>query len=122
MGRTPEGESAGVVIELLQFNPFTKPAWAPDAVSVPSRRIEMPSRFATLGRPSFWIGVGLAPGLFLRFYHAGRNPLIWHDEAALVINLLLKYYSELLGPLYWVQPAPPFFLWSERSMVLLHGE
>jgi hypothetical protein len=61
-------------------------------------------------------------GLLLRGYHYLRNPAMWHDEAALVLNVLGKSFSELLGPLYFSEAAPPLFLWAEKVLVLLLGE
>jgi hypothetical protein len=55
-------------------------------------------------------------GLALRTFHFLRNPSVWHDEAALVLNVLQKGYAELLGPLRFSEAAPPLFLWSERAV------
>src|SRR6266404_4589599 len=61
-------------------------------------------------------------GLFLRLHHYLRNPSMWHDEAALVLNVFNKGFRELLGPLLFSQAAPPLFLWIERSVFLVLGE
>ncbi len=60
-------------------------------------------------------------GLALRIYHLLRVPPLWHDEAALVINVMNLSYEELLGPLSHHLPAPPGFLWAERLMVQCFG-
>ena len=51
-----------------------------------------------------------------------RNPSLWHDEAALVLNVIGKGFAELLGPLFYSEAAPPLFLWAERAAVLLLGD
>src|SRR5438552_12039300 len=60
--------------------------------------------------------------LVLRSYHCLRVPAVWHDEAALVVNLLDKDFVGLLGPLRWHEAAPPLFLWIERAVVLILGD
>jgi hypothetical protein len=47
---------------------------------------------------------------------------MWHDEAALVLNVLNKSLVELLGPLGFHEAAPPLFLWIERWVTLLLGD
>jgi hypothetical protein len=61
-------------------------------------------------------------GLGLRVYHYLRDPVMWHDEAAAVVNVLEKSWCELLGPLYWANPTPPLFLWAERAVFLALGD
>jgi hypothetical protein len=60
-------------------------------------------------------------GLFFRGYHYLRQPSVWHDEAALLVNVLRLDYREQLGPLIWHEAAPPLFLWAERTMFLAFG-
>ncbi len=62
----------------------------------------------------FLVGLGLA----VRAYHYFRNPPMWHDEAALVLNVLGKSFHDLLGPLFFAEAAPPLFLWVERALAL----
>jgi len=64
----------------------------------------------------------VALGLSLRLYHYARNPSMWHDEAALVLNVLGKNLRDLLGPLFFGEAAPPLFLWIERGAVELFGD
>ena len=61
-------------------------------------------------------------GLTLRAYHYGRNPSVWHDEAALILNVISKSFVGLLGPLYFAEAGPPLFLWLERAARLLLGD
>jgi hypothetical protein len=61
-------------------------------------------------------------GLALRCYHYLRDPSMWHDEAALVLNVLGKSFTDLLGPLYFSEAAPPLFLWIEKAMAGLLGD
>ncbi len=67
-----------------------------------------------------WPIVGL--GLLLRLLHYVRDPAVWHDEAALVVNVLGKGFGDLLGPLFYAEAAPPLFLWIERVALLLLGD
>src|SRR5262249_26208228 len=55
-------------------------------------------------------------------YHYLRDPSMWHDEAALVLNVLDKGFLGLLGPLSFAEAAPPLFLWIERAVTLLFGD
>jgi hypothetical protein len=61
-------------------------------------------------------------GLLLRGYHYLRNPSVWHDEAALILNVLGKNFAELLGPLFFHEASPPLFLWIEKGLTLLLGD
>ena len=61
-------------------------------------------------------------GCVLRLFHFLRDPSLWHDEAALVVNVLNKDFAALLGPLQWNEAAPPLFLWLERAAVLAFGD
>ncbi|HUY93498.1 MAG TPA: hypothetical protein VMV10_32525 [Pirellulales bacterium] len=69
-----------------------------------------------------WIRWLVAFGLALRTYHYLRGPSLWHDEAALVVNVLEKSFAELLGPLWFSEAAPPLFLWLEKAASLLLGD
>ena len=64
----------------------------------------------------------VAVGLALRGYHYLRNPPLWHDEAALVVNVVSRGWGELLGTLKHAEAAPPLFLWLERAVVLTVGD
>ncbi|HEX7376631.1 MAG TPA: glycosyltransferase family 87 protein [Pirellulales bacterium] len=66
--------------------------------------------------------VFVALGILLRLYHYLRNPSLWHDEAALVVNVLDKSFAELLGALTFSEAAPPLFLWLEKCAVVIGGE
>ena len=69
-----------------------------------------------------WTRWLVAFGLVLRAYHYLRGPSLWHDEAALVMNVLDKSFAELLGPLMFSEAAPPLFLWLEKGVSLLLGD
>ncbi|HMF18707.1 MAG TPA: glycosyltransferase family 39 protein [Gemmataceae bacterium] len=73
-------------------------------------------------KPEFWTWALVGLGLGLRLFHYLRDPSIWHDEAALIVNVLGKNFQELLGPLFLSEAGPPLFLWLERAMVLLFGD
>ncbi len=70
-----------------------------------------------------WLGSSiLAFGLALRLYHYARNPALWHDEAANVINILGKSFAGLLGPLRGWATGPPLFLWLQKCVTLGLGD
>lgn len=73
-------------------------------------------------RPFPWVLCLVALGLGFRCYHYLINPSMWHDEAALVLNVLNKGFGDLLGPLLFSEAAPPLFLWVERAVVLILGD
>ncbi|VTS05095.1 hypothetical protein [Tuwongella immobilis] len=47
-----------------------------------------------------------------------RDPAVWHDESALIMNVLNLSFSEMLGPLLYYEAAPPAFLAVERAVAL----
>ncbi|HSI11034.1 MAG TPA: hypothetical protein VK961_03270 [Chthoniobacter sp.] len=61
-------------------------------------------------------------GLLLRLYHYGRNPSMWHDEAATVMNVLTKSFAGLLGPLDVSATGPTLFLWIQKGVSLALGD
>src|SRR5258707_1918297 len=69
-----------------------------------------------------WTRCLLALGLSLRLFHYLRDPSMWHDEAALVLNVVGQSFTGLLGPLLFSEAAPPLFLWLEKVVVLLLGD
>jgi hypothetical protein len=73
-------------------------------------------------KPEVWRRCALALGLGLRLYHYAQNPSVWHDEAALLVNVLGKGFRDLVGPLTFGEAAPPLFLWLERAMSRLAGD
>src|SRR6516164_519721 len=72
-------------------------------------------------KPELWTRVAIIAGVALRVYHYARNPSMWHDEAALVLNVIGKGFKALLGPLYFHEAASPLFLWIERAVHLTLG-
>lgn len=79
------------------------------------------TRSASWPKPSAvaWV---LGAGLLLRLTHYLLNHTIWYDEAVLLANVLGKEYLRLLGPLDSEVAAPPFFLWSLRTIALTVGD
>jgi hypothetical protein len=64
----------------------------------------------------------LALGLGLRSFHYLRKPSVWHDEAALILNVMERDCLGLLGPLRFHEAAPPLFLWLERAIFRIGGD
>jgi hypothetical protein len=67
-----------------------------------------------------WLCVGV--GIVLRLIPWGRNPPLWQDEAALVLNVLHLNFADYFGPLIHHQAAPPLFLAMERVALLTLGD
>ena len=82
----------------------------------------MSPRFGRLAGVLPGFGILLAVGLGLRCYHYLSNPPVWHDEEALMVNVLTKGFGEHLGPLYYSEAAPPGFLWAEKLVALTAGD
>lgn len=61
-------------------------------------------------------------GLALLTFHSLRQPALWHDEAAMVLNVLVKDLSEVCGPLLYYSSNPPLFLCLERLALLTLGD
>ncbi len=61
-------------------------------------------------------------GVIMRSIQFGRDPSMWHDEAALVLNVIHKGFMALLGPLLHAEAAPPLFLWVERAVLVVLGD
>src|SRR6516225_3417873 len=64
----------------------------------------------------------LALGLALRGFHYLRGRADWHDDAALVVNVLSLGFGDLLGPLRFHEAAPPLFLWLLKAASLVLGD
>lgn len=67
-----------------------------------------------------WLCVGL--GVVLRVIPWARNPPLWQDEAALVLNVIHLGFADYFGPLLHHQAAPPLFLALERTALLSFGD
>ena len=59
---------------------------------------------------SSWLALWVIVGLVLRLIHYVRSPSVWHDEAALIVNVIDLDFARLLGPLLHSEAAPPLFL------------
>lgn len=79
-------------------------------------------RWPRMKNPTVWTAVLVVLGLGLRSFHYFREPAIWHDEAALIVNVLGKSFLQQLGPLHLAEAAPPLFLWAEKATVTLLGD
>jgi hypothetical protein len=82
----------------------------------------MEERLRQAWRSGWCLAVLVVLGLGLRSYHYLRQPPVWHDEAALLINILDRDYGQLLGPLRFHEAAPPLFLWLERATGQVFGD
>jgi hypothetical protein len=68
-----------------------------------------------------WTAVLVLAGLALRLMVYLRDLPVWQDESYLILNVLNKGFTSLLGPLADCQAAAPLFLWTERLAVLTLG-
>jgi hypothetical protein len=71
---------------------------------------------------ALWLVLLMTLGLGLRSYHYFVDPPVWHDEAALICNVLHKDYSQMLGPLFYAEASPPLFLVFEKAVVAVLGD
>lgn len=58
----------------------------------------------------------VAIGILARCRQYFGAPSYWHDEAYLLLNVVEKSFTELLGPLRLNQASPPLFLWFLRAL------
>jgi hypothetical protein len=72
------------------------------------------------GRWLIWAAAGL--GLLLRGYHYARGPAVWHDEAALLVNVIHLPVADSLGPLLHDEASPPLFLLLEKAVAAVLGD
>ncbi|WP_160299556.1 glycosyltransferase family 39 protein [Leptolyngbya iicbica] len=63
----------------------------------------------------------LVYGVVLRLGYYSTNRSLWHDEAAVTLNILNRSYGELLQQLDYGQAAPPLFLWTQKAVTQLLG-
>ena len=68
-----------------------------------------------------WLVALVAVGVLARGLRYGLGFALWEDEAFLVVNLFEKDYASLLGPLDFVQLAPPLWLLAEKALAELLG-
>lgn len=73
-------------------------------------------------RRSWLIWAAVAAGLLLRGYHYARDPAVWHDEAAMLANVLNLPVSGWLGPLLHDEASPPLFLLLQKAVVAILGD
>jgi hypothetical protein len=88
--------------------------------TTPGRRHVMSdSRFPSWLR---WTMFFALLGVALRVLQFARNPSVWLDEAALVVNVVELGFRQLLGGLLFSEAAPPLFLWIEKALSLVAGD
>jgi hypothetical protein len=68
-----------------------------------------------------WLVALVAVGVLARVLRYGLGFALWEDEAFLVVNLFEKSFGELLGPLDFIQLAPPLWLFAEKAVAELLG-
>jgi hypothetical protein len=64
----------------------------------------------------------VAGGLFLRAWHYAADHTVWYDESVLLVNVMEKDFTGLLGPLHHAVAAPPLFVWLLKSIHLTAGD
>jgi hypothetical protein len=69
-----------------------------------------------------WRWAFVAAGVLVRLAHVLRDPPLWHDEAALVLNAVYLDLSNCFGKLLHHEAAPPLFLVLERLTRLALGD
>ena len=69
-----------------------------------------------------WLLFIVGIGIFLRIGHMLGDYSVWHDEAAMILNVLHLDFGQMFGPLIHSEAAPPLFLILERSWLLIVGD
>src|SRR5438045_3062622 len=72
--------------------------------------------------PGFWQWAFVVVGVLVRLSHVLRDPPLWHDEAALVLNAVYLDLSECFGKLLYHEASPPLFLVLERLTLRTLGD
>ena len=72
--------------------------------------------------PDFWRRACVTLGVLIRLLHLVRDPALWHDEAALVLNVVYLDLSGYFGKLLHHEAAPPLFLVVERLTAMVAGD
>jgi peptidoglycan/LPS O-acetylase OafA/YrhL len=98
-------------------------SWVISVAARPALTAADRARSALAGvRPAVWTTAAITFGVALRVVHYLRNPDVWHDEAALLVNVVERGYGRLLDPLTFHEAAPPLFLFAERWIALHFGD
>lgn len=79
----------------------------------------LPPREHDRARPWHWLLVAIAIVIRARPYLTGRP--LWHDEAALALNLLERSFTGLFDPLSYTQAAPLGFLLLTKLVIRVFG-
>ncbi|HEX3152133.1 MAG TPA: hypothetical protein VHR66_28935 [Gemmataceae bacterium] len=77
---------------------------------------------AGLRSPTWWCWSFVFLGIVLRVAHVARQPALWHDEAALVLNVIYLPVDECFGKLLHHEASPPLFLVLERLTMHVLGD
>jgi hypothetical protein len=80
-----------------------------------------PSRWLTPWSCQLLTWGALVYGVILRLGYYSTNRSLWHDEAAVTLNILNRSYGELLQQLDYGQAAPPLFLWTQKAITQILG-
>ncbi len=68
------------------------------------------------------VSIFIGLGFLLRIIHFLRQPSIWQDEAALLINISDLSFAQMIGALSHHQAAPPLYLMLERLLLVAFGD
>jgi hypothetical protein len=82
----------------------------------------MKGMHARLRSPTWWCWAFVCLGIGLRLAHVLRVPALWHDEAALVLNVIYLPLSDCFGKLLHHEAAPPLFLVLEHLTMNVLGD
>ena len=68
------------------------------------------------------MGLAIAAGFVFRLVHFLRVPSLWHDEAAMIVNVLNHDFGDILCPLLHHEASPPLFMLLEQAMRIGFGD
>ncbi len=96
----------------------------PIAFALPGLR-SLPRRLYTALPPQrqaiLWLALFFTLGMVLRWMQFWPARSLWHDEAALAVNIVHRSFAGLLEPLDFNQGAPPGFLMVQKTLAVQFG-
>ncbi|HWB58124.1 MAG TPA: glycosyltransferase family 39 protein [Chthoniobacteraceae bacterium] len=91
----------------------------PNLPATPSPETDTGAKTPFFDLATRWIVI---PGLLLRLWHYGRNPSMWHDEAAATVNILNRSFTGFFGHLTHSATGSPLLFALVHCVVVVFGD